>query len=69
MRTFIASTEGPNRIGLRELLQRYADEQWIAAHMTPDQAAESVLDCFKRSVRQELELLDLDCREQPTPDG
>ena len=28
MRTFTATTEGQNRLGLRELLQRYADEQW-----------------------------------------
>jgi len=33
--------------------------------MTPDQAAESVLDTFKRVVRQEVELLDLGCVEQP----
>jgi len=57
MRTFTATTEGPNRLGLRELLQRYANEQWVADQMTPEQAAESVLDCFKRAVRQELELL------------
>jgi hypothetical protein len=30
--------------------------------MTDEQAAESVLDCFKRAVRQELELLSLECR-------
>jgi hypothetical protein len=31
---FTATTEGPSRLGLRELLQRYADEQWVAVHMT-----------------------------------
>jgi hypothetical protein len=62
MKTLQATTEVPNRLGLRELLQRYADERW-AAHMTPEQAAESVLDCFKRAVRQELELLDHECRK------
>ena len=61
MRTFTATTEGPNRLGLHELLERYANEQWVAEHMTLDQAAESVLDCFKRAVRQELELLELEC--------
>ena len=64
MRSFTAKSDGANRLGLRELLQRYADEQWVATHMTPEQAAESVLDCFKRAVRQELELLELQCREQ-----
>src|SRR5262245_45767042 len=34
MRTFYATTEGPDRLGLRELLQRYADEQWVADHTT-----------------------------------
>ena len=63
MRHFITKTEGLNRLGLSELLQRYADEQWVAAHMTPDQAAVSVLDSFKRAVRQELELIELECRE------
>jgi len=54
MRTFTATTEDPNRLGLRELLQRYADEQRVADHMMAEQAAESVLDTFKRAVRQEL---------------
>ena len=58
-RRFIANTDGANRLGLRELLQCYANEQWVAVHMTTERAAESVLDCFKRAVRQELELLDL----------
>ena len=60
--SFTAKTDGPNRLGLRALLERYANEQWVAVHMTPEQAAESVLDCFKRAVLQELKLLDLECR-------
>ena len=63
MRVFTATTDGPNRLGLRELLQRYADEQWVADYMTPNQAAESVLGCFRRAVRQELEMPDLECCE------
>jgi hypothetical protein len=65
MRRFVATTEGPNRLALRELLQRYAEEQWVASHMTPEQAAGSMLDGFKRAVRQELELMQLKCIEQP----
>jgi hypothetical protein len=64
MRVFTAKSEGRNRLGLREMLQRYADEQWVAVHMTNRQASESVIDCFKRVVSQELELLDLKCRSQ-----
>jgi hypothetical protein len=57
MRAFTVTTEGENRLGLRELCQRYVDEQWVAPHMTDEQAAESLLDQFKRAVRAELELL------------
>jgi len=42
---------------------RYANEQWVADHMTTDRAAESVLDCFKRAVKAELEFQELECRE------
>jgi hypothetical protein len=31
--------------------------------MTRQQAAESLLDCFKRAVKQELELLEMECPE------
>jgi hypothetical protein len=51
-----------NLLGLRELLQRYADEQWLANHMTDEKAVESVLDCFVPAVAQELEILDLRCQ-------
>ena len=61
VRQFVAHTEGTNSLGLRELCQRYCDERWVANHMTPKQAAESVLDEFKRAVRQELELLEVKC--------
>ena len=64
MRRFIAKTEGQKRLGLRDICQRYADELWTAAHMTPEQAAESVLDSFYRDVRQELELLEVDCVDE-----
>jgi hypothetical protein len=35
----------------------------ISAKLDQLRAAASVPDCFKRAVRQELELLDLECRE------
>jgi hypothetical protein len=65
MRTFTATTDGPNRLALRELLQQYANDQWVAAHMAAEQAAATVLDCFKRLVVAELQLLDLECVDQP----
>jgi len=48
MGTLVVSTEGQNRLGLREICQDYIDEQWLAAHMTNEQAAESLLDQLKR---------------------
>jgi hypothetical protein len=62
MRHFTVSTEGQNRLGLRELCQRFADEQWVADHLTSKQAAESVLREFKRAARAELEMLEMKCR-------
>jgi hypothetical protein len=64
MRKFIVTTESQNRLGLRELCESYANDQWIAAHMTPEQAAESVLDCFRRAVLAELEMLEVSCVEE-----
>jgi hypothetical protein len=64
MRRFTVGTEGQNQLGLRELCQRYCDERWIAAHMTPEQAAGSLSDEFKRAVRQELEMLEAVCVDE-----
>jgi hypothetical protein len=33
--------------------------------MTPEQAAESLRDCFKRAVAAEVELLEVECRKVP----
>ena len=33
--------------------------------MTPEQAAEAVLDCFKRAIVSELQLLNLESSERP----
>jgi hypothetical protein len=43
------TTQGINRLGLVEIRQRYADQQWLSAHMLSHEAAESVLDAFKRT--------------------
>ena len=59
MRQFIVTTEGQNRLRLRELCEAWCNEQWVAAHMTSEQAAESLLDSFKRAMRQELELIEV----------
>ena len=64
MRRVIVRTDSPNKLGLRELCQHYCDQRWVAAHMTPEPAAESVLDEFKKAIRQELELLEVECVEE-----
>ena len=63
MRLLIAKPEGPNKLCFRELCEAWCNEQRVAAHMTSQQAAESLLDTFKRAVRRELELLEVECVE------
>lgn len=63
MRTFTVTTEGQNRLGLREVCQRYVDELWLAVHTTPEHAAEAALDTFKRAVLAEIEQLDVVCKD------
>jgi len=67
MRTFTVTTEGENRLGLRELCERYCNDQWLAAQVTAEQAAQSVLDQFKRAVAGELALLAVECVEVDQP--
>lgn len=61
MRRFVVTTDGPNRLGLRELCEHFANDQWSAAHMTAEQAADALLEQFRRAVLQELELLQVEC--------
>jgi len=61
MRTFVVTTEGQNRLGLRELCERYVNDQWFAAHASDELVAEALLDQFKRAVQPELELLTVEC--------
>ena len=48
-------------LGLRELCERYVNDQWFAAHASDELAAEGLLDQFKRAVRSELVLLEVTC--------
>lgn len=59
MRTFVVTTDGRDRLGLRELCERYVNDQWFAAHATDELAAEALLEQFRRAVKAELELLDV----------
>ena len=54
MMPFTVTKLSRDSLGLRELLQRFAAEQWIPAHYTPEEAAAFVLDQFKRTVAVEV---------------
>jgi hypothetical protein len=58
---FTAATEGQNRIGIREKLQAFANDYGVPAHCDEEQAAALVLSAFIRTVKGELELLELEC--------
>ena len=45
---FTATTTGPDSLGLCQLLERFAAEQWLPAHATREEAAGIVLDLFRR---------------------
>lgn len=66
MKRFTVTTDGPDRLGLVALCQRYVDEQWLADHATPEQAAAMLREQFRRAVLAEIELLDVRCS---TEDG
>ncbi len=59
MTTFKATTDGSDKLGLRAILEHYANDQWMAVHYTDEQRVEIMLDQFKRQVQQELKLLEL----------
>jgi hypothetical protein len=62
---FKATCLGRDPLGLRELLETFANEQWLPAHATREQATEIVLDQFKRTIAQTLEMLELQaCDEE-----
>jgi hypothetical protein len=50
MRKFIATSECDTFPAFIELCQRFCDEQWVADHLDDEQAAQSVLDQFKRTI-------------------
>jgi hypothetical protein len=58
---FVVTTEGRDSLGLRALVQGFAESQWIPTHYTPEQAVEFVLDQFRRTVAAELEMIEVKC--------
>jgi len=56
---YTATTEGTNKLGLREALQTYADGFWHPVGIDAERAAEMARDAFRRQVLSELQLLEL----------
>ena len=50
MTTFKATTEGVDKLGLRAVLEHYANDQWLPDYYNKQQHAEIVFDQFKRQV-------------------
>ncbi len=57
MSTFKATTEGTDKPGLRAVLERYANDQWLPIYDDEQQRVGIVFDQFNRQVQQELKLL------------
>ncbi len=56
---FAARSLGDDRLGLAKLLETFANDQWLPAHCTAEQAKAIVLDQFKRRIAHDLELIEL----------
>jgi hypothetical protein len=51
---FTVTCIGSDPLGLRETLERFANEQWLPTHATREEAAEIVVDQFRRTIAQAL---------------
>lgn len=51
------TTSGKDELGLRAILQRYADGFWLPDHVPDEQAGAMILDSFKRKIDGQLELM------------
>ena len=48
-----------DKLGLASELERFANDQWIGAHYSNDDAIATVMDRFRKMIEQELELIEL----------
>jgi hypothetical protein len=63
MKRFTVTSDGQDRLGLVSLAQAYIDDQWLAEHMTAEQAADAMRVQFRRAVLAELEMIEVRCEE------
>ena len=52
-----AITTGPDAYGLRDQLQKFADEYCLPDHISDERGAEIILQAFKQKIAGELKLL------------
>lgn len=48
-----------DKLGLASELERFANDQWIGAHYSNENAIATVMDRFRRMIEQELKLIEL----------
>lgn len=53
------TSEGPNDLGLVEVLRRCANQYWLPDHATNEQSSAIILDSSKRKVAGEIELVEV----------
>jgi hypothetical protein len=51
---FLITTDRPGPLAIHELLQHYADQQWVPAHLSDDQKAAYILHHFREQIEAEL---------------
>jgi hypothetical protein len=56
---FTVTCIGSDPLGLRETLERFANEQWLPVHVTREEAAAIVLDQFKRTIAQKMAVMEV----------
>lgn len=63
---FRVVTHGRDPLNLRELLERFANEQWLPDHVDDDRRRRMILDAFKRQLLHDVELLEIDPPDSTT---
>jgi hypothetical protein len=56
---FTVVGSGSEQLDLRKRLNRFANEQWLRAHVTHEEGVGIVLDQFKRTVGQTITVMDV----------
>ena len=55
--TFTVTIDRAGPFGIHEILQWHANDIWLSAHLTDDQATAFVIDRFRRLIESELAMV------------